>query len=208
MKLVSREVRYEMDTSGVKPLQFTLGTLTVELDRNSTVLTMNVPLSRIYNYHLAATFFPTSCLLIIACLTLFIGPDHFEANVALALTTMLVMQTLHENISNGLPKTAYIKLVDWWLIYGIVVPFLVFLVLVVIEMLPNENKLDRTNRIFSARHEENTKVKTHQLTKERVHRWSKIGISSVSALFALAFMLYAVYIVNSDQHANNSNADF
>ena len=45
---------------------------------------------------------------------------------------MLVMQTLHENISNGLPKTAYIKLVDWWLIYGIVVPFLVFLVLVVL----------------------------------------------------------------------------
>ena len=142
VELVNRGVKYTKEASAVKPLQFDLGPLIVKMNKNKTALTVNIHLNRIYNNHLATTFFPTTCLLIIACFTLFIGPDHFEVNIALALTTMLVMQTLHENISQDVPKTAYLKLVDWWLIYGMLVPFLVFMVLGVIEMLPKENSLE------------------------------------------------------------------
>ena len=77
--------------------QFELGKLSVEVIDDTSVALL-IPLRRIYHYHIASTFFPTASLLIISCLTLFINPERFEAKIGLSLTTMLVMQTLHENI--------------------------------------------------------------------------------------------------------------
>ena len=41
---------------------------------------------------------------------------------------------LQENINSGLPKTSDLKMVDFWLMGGMVVPFVVFVVLVVVEV--------------------------------------------------------------------------
>ena len=175
-------------------------------------MTISVPLNRIYYYHLVTTFFPTTCLLIISCLTLCIGHEHFEATVALSLTAMLVMQTLHENISNDLPKTSYVKLVDWWLMFGIVVPFLVFLVVVAVEMLPKEESATelvscgcRQQRVKSKDYQVQPNSESQQsrnttkrkLTKERVHRWFMIAIPVFSTIFAMGFLFYAVHIVSN-----------
>ena len=44
------------------------------------------------------------------------------------LTTMLVMFTLYQSVSDNMPKTAYLKFIDKWLLFGIVVPFMTFVV--------------------------------------------------------------------------------
>ena len=54
--------------------------------------------------------------------------------------TMLVMQTLQVNISDDLPKTAFLKFIDFWLLFGMMVPFVVFLVLCILEALPSEKE--------------------------------------------------------------------
>jgi hypothetical protein len=45
---------------------------------------------------------------------LFFQPAYFEAIVTVNLTSLLVLTTLFISVSNSLPRTAYIKLIDIW----------------------------------------------------------------------------------------------
>ena len=86
-------------------------------------------------------FFPTILLNIIGHATNFFKPFFFEAVVSVNLTAMLVsislvnipllcsfvfkvLTTMFINISNNLPKTSYIKMMDIWLIFNLLLPFL------------------------------------------------------------------------------------
>ena len=60
-----------------------------------------------------------------------------------ALTAMLVMYTLFQSISASMPSTAYLKLLDIWLIFGLVMPFVVFTVEVLWEL--NDGSDDKNN---------------------------------------------------------------
>ena len=41
---------------------------------------------------------------------------------------MLVLTTMFINVSNNLPKTSYVKMVDVWLIFNLLLPFIEVLV--------------------------------------------------------------------------------
>ena len=170
-----------------------MGKLTsiAESDPQKREVIVFIPLTRQYQHHIAATFCPTSFLLIIACLTLFINPVHFEATVALSLTTMLVMQTLQANISSELPKTPYMKVIDIWLTFGMAVPFAVFLVLVLIEALP-QRKVDSQSFVRKIKNKNSVKWR---VTKERVHGFFKVVIPVCTAVFVGAFWIYAITII-------------
>ena len=45
------------------------------------------------------------------------------------LTVMLVLVTMFISVSEGLPKTSYIKMIDVWLVFVLMVPFFEVLVL-------------------------------------------------------------------------------
>ena len=49
---------------------------------------------------------------------------------------MLVMYTLNNSVSSKLPPTSYIKLIDIWLLFGLILPFFIILLLALIEHLP------------------------------------------------------------------------
>ena len=53
-----------------------------------------------------------------------------EATVVMNLTVMLVLVTMFISVSEGLPKTSYIKMIDVWLVFVLIVPFLEVLVIV------------------------------------------------------------------------------
>ena len=48
----------------------------------------------------------------------------FEAVVTVNLTVMLVLTSMFVNVSNQLPKTSYVKMVDVWLIFNLILPFM------------------------------------------------------------------------------------
>jgi hypothetical protein len=81
---------------------------------NQSLIRFEILLQRMYFYHLAATYLPTICLLIIAEITLFIDESHFDTTVMVSLTSMLVMYTLYQSIAGTLPQTAYLKMIDIW----------------------------------------------------------------------------------------------
>ena len=90
-------------------------------------LVIEFTLQRMYSYYLATTYLPSICLLLAAEITLFIDESHFEATTMVALTSMLVMYTLYQSSSQSLPPTSYLKMIDVWLLPGLIIPFVVFL---------------------------------------------------------------------------------
>jgi len=99
-----------------------------ELKSNPPGLRVVLTIKRMFLYHLANTYIPTTCLIIIVELTLFVDDSHFDTNVMVSLTTLLVMYTLYQSISTTLPQTGYLKLLDYWLLFSLVTPFILFCV--------------------------------------------------------------------------------
>lgn len=60
-------------------------------------------------------------------MTLYYGPQDRDLAIGLALTILLVVYTMYQSVQDSLPKTAYVKLIDIWLMFCLFVPFLVFL---------------------------------------------------------------------------------
>ena len=77
---------------------------------------------RILN-ELLTTYLPTILILAIVYATNFFKPFFFEAVVTVNLTALLVLTTLFISVSGKLPPTAYVKMVDIWLIFSQMVPF-------------------------------------------------------------------------------------
>ena len=67
---------------------------------------------------------PTILLNIIGHSTNYFKSFFFEAVVTVNLTCMLVLATMFISISNDLPKTAYLKMMDYWLVFTLLLPFL------------------------------------------------------------------------------------
>ena len=74
-------------------------------------------------------------------MTLYFKKEHFKTAIPLAITSMLVMYTLKGSITSKLPATSYIKFVDIWLLYGLLIPFFILLLLGLIEHLPAKSKV-------------------------------------------------------------------
>jgi hypothetical protein len=67
-------------------------------------------------------------LLIIAEVTLQFDQSKTELAVGLSLTIMLVMYTMYQSISDALVKTAYMKMIDYWLLFCLLMPFIIFMI--------------------------------------------------------------------------------
>ena len=80
----------------------------------------------------------------VAELALFIDEEHFQAMIMVALTSNLVMYTLYSGIQEKLPDNSSLKLIDIWLLHGLLMPMVVFITLAANELMktrsPNEVK--------------------------------------------------------------------
>ena len=56
------------------------------------------------------------------------------------LTSMLVLTTMFINVSNNLPKTSYMKMVDVWLLFNLLYPFIVVLMHTYMDTLRNDEE--------------------------------------------------------------------
>merc|ERR1712098_110255 len=63
----------------------------------------------------------------------------FEAVITVNLTSMLVLTTMFINVSNNLPKTSYMKMVDAWLLFNLLYPFIVVLLHTYMDTLRNDD---------------------------------------------------------------------
>ena len=89
---------------------------------------------------LLTTYLPTVFILAIVYATNFFKPFFFEAVVTVNLTCMLVLVTMFISVSGSLPKTSYIKMVDYWLIFTLMLPFVEVLLHTYMESLNDDEE--------------------------------------------------------------------
>jgi hypothetical protein len=108
--------------------QFYLRGCTITALKNDSEIDVAIKLKRIFSHHLTNTYMPTITLLIIAEITLYFDEEKTEVAIGLSLTIMLVMYTMYQSISDSLIRTAYLKMIDYWLLFCLLMPFLIFMI--------------------------------------------------------------------------------
>jgi len=92
------------------------------------------------------TYLPTMFLVTIAHLTNYFKDFFFEAVVTVNLTAMLVLATMFVSVSSSLPRTAYIKMIDIWLIFSMLIPFCEVILHTYMETLRDNNKDEKEEK--------------------------------------------------------------
>ena len=96
-------------------------------------LRFKVVLKRKVVNSLLTTYLPSSLLILITFATTYFKPIFFEAALTANLTIMLVTTTIFIGEMQMLPTTAYIKMIDIWLVFCQLVPFSEVVLLTAIE---------------------------------------------------------------------------
>ena len=121
---------------------------------------LNIRFRRQYGLFFLSLFIPSICLISAAGLTLFVNKAHFDVNIQVALTSTLVMYTLFGSVGDKLPDTGYIKMVDIWLIHGLMNPFIIFLAHILSNLL--DKKYYMVSRKKSAKKDRKSGTKDRQ----------------------------------------------
>ena len=145
---------------------------------------VNMKLRRIFIYHLAATYTPTLCLVIISELTIFIDEKHFEATIMVALTAMLVMYTLFQSVGDTLPQTSYLKMIDIWLLTGLFIPFFCILILIAMDSKSDDNAVHTWGG-------KDIKSDRKSSKKSRLISWIRIIVPLLTVFLVAAYFIAA-----------------
>ena len=94
---------------------------------------MKMNLKRKVMNELLTTFLPSILLMIITFATTFFKPFFFEAALSVNLTTMLMMTTISIGKMQTLPTTAYVRMIDVWLVFCQLVPFAEVILITALE---------------------------------------------------------------------------
>ena len=100
----------------------------MKLSTNENAIVMEVVLGRRLLGNFLTIFIPTFLLNVIGHSTNFFKSFFFEAVVTVNLTVLLVLVTMFISVSNSLPTTSYVKMVDLWLIFTLLLPFVEVLI--------------------------------------------------------------------------------
>ena len=112
---------------------FTITNLTLSEKQFGNMVYMALKLKRKVTTELLTTYLPTTLLLLITFTTIFFDKDLFGDVIAVNLTIMLVMTTIFTSKIEELPPTSDMKMIDIWLIFCLVVPFLEVILRTAIE---------------------------------------------------------------------------
>ena len=152
--------------------------------QSNRIINVKVLLCRKLSYHIVNIYIPTLCLIMIAGFTLFIDLSRFEATIMVALTTMLVTYTLYQSISEYLPHTSYMKMIDIWLFGGLILPFFVIAILVIMDSLIILEK----NKVIDMTKDEKKRVDSKTFMKSM-----QILLSVISGILCVIYWSYGLY---------------
>ena len=105
---------------------------------------------------------------------MFFSKEHFKTSIPVSITSMLVMYTLNNSIASKLPQTSTIKFIDIWIIYGLFLHFVIIILLVLIEHLPEYD-----NIVFV----ENSKSTIKQSSNQAI-QWQGFRAKNSTKVFA------------------------
>jgi hypothetical protein len=96
---------------------------------------------------------------------------------------MLVMYTMYQSISQALVKTAYLKMIDYWLLFCLLMPFVIFMI-EIYWLLERTQKLENPSKGWVQN--ENVNLYTRKLVRHVTY--------VVSALFVAGYSIIAILL--------------
>ena len=94
---------------------------------------MEIVFKRRLTNEILTTYLPTTLLFLIVFATTKFKAFFFEAALTVNLTTMLVLTTIFIAIMDRVASTAYVKMIDIWLIFAQLIPFTEVVLLTLLE---------------------------------------------------------------------------
>ena len=114
----------------------------IVVDYNGTKLVrVEVKLVRDFPSIFIVTYLPTILMNIINQATNYLAnPEFLEAIITVNITCMMVLSALYISVSNSLPATSTIKIVDVWLLFSLIFPFFIILINILLYTIRKRNK--------------------------------------------------------------------
>ena len=87
------------------------------------------------------------------------------------LTSMLVLTKMFINVSNSLPKTSYMKMVDAWLLFNLLYPFIVVLLHTYMDTLRNneEREINHHGKTITINEENDERISDDKIEVAIIH---------------------------------------
>ena len=104
-------------------------------DNRNKSIKVSITLGRLLLGTTLTVYIPTIILIIIRHNASFFKPFFFESAISVNVTIMLLLVTLFLNVTGSLPPTSYIKMIDIWFIFNLMIPFFEVLLHTYIENL-------------------------------------------------------------------------
>jgi hypothetical protein len=168
--------------------QFNILSYSFNPNEKSSRVSVEIVLQRIFSYHVTNTFIPTTSLLVIVEVTLYFEESQTEFAIGLSLTIMLVMYTLYQSINESLTKTAYLKMIDYWLLFCLLIPFVIFLI-EIYWLLYQNNKIQAISRNQSSKICKKTSISRKTI---------QYFVSGVTCIFIVTYIVVAALVYQNN----------
>jgi len=108
----------------------------------------SISLSRKFTHPIVTCFIPTFIVWFLTYLTLFMDIEYLSDRIMVSVTALLVLASLLDSVNKELPKTSYIKTVDFWFLwhFGSMMQIIVFHIFLQSREMRLEEKRDYSSR--------------------------------------------------------------
>ena len=152
-------------------------------ENNDSAAVVEIRLKRICFFHITNTYLPTSTLLMLAQATLHFHESQLELAIGLLLTVLLVIYTFYQSICASLTPTAYLKMIDFWLLFCLLMPFFSFMIEMYWLLQKKLRELDETP---------NGWVKALKRTKRDIRKQKRLFLYFVHCITVIFLVLYFI----------------
>ena len=131
-----------LKSTGLRQLnQFNINDHWHEITDNGTKLHIKISLHRNPSYLLINSYLPSLFTMMMTIVPLFLDENiHFNTTIMLVLTAQLCLYTLLQSSLQDVPKTEYLKLIDYWNVFVMTISLTNFFILFLWEIVPNQTK--------------------------------------------------------------------
>ena len=116
--------------------QFNIGGFTVSQEEHGSRVRAKFMLKRNPSFLIMNSYLPSFFTMVMTIASLFLNEQmHFSTTIMLVLTSQLCLYTLFQSSLEGIPRTAYMKLIDYWNMFAMTVSLTNFFTLFLWELL-------------------------------------------------------------------------
>ena len=116
--------------------QFNIEDFTISQEKFGSQVKAKFKLKRNPAFLVVNAYLPSFSTMMITVVSLFLNDKmHFSTTIMLVLTSQLCLYTLFQSSLEGIPKTAYMKMIDFWNMFAMTVSLTNFFTLFLWEIL-------------------------------------------------------------------------